>query len=466
MKKIFCQLVVLVVTISTFPAPMSAQSLGFDALPYPFIIDEEAITFVQDMGIMTGSEDGQFHPELSLTRCELVKVALLAGKVPLLTSPNAQQSFKDIAKNNWCYNYAATAKANNILSGYPDGSFKPNQPVTQIEALKILLNTLDAKLPTDLKQWWFKDVRTSDWWAPYVQYAIDEDIYLGSAHSNLSLEYGVHNAMTRKEAAFIIWKLLTDSLPRKAPNNVTSLQGRGDMINKEDVSLHASYAGAPILTTFQVLHYCLGKAVTTNRDSKKSCIGKNSLLIKTADNLYLLLDERDTTGGTRLPLFLGDPVDSVGGANVFIGLAYPSEYCNSEGVCPSTTPRENVNFLYFPSSRLFQKVNNYPVPARVTTTDPVSELIEWNYNSTKAIFVPQTCKTTSCTASTVMGYNRVTDKIEPVTRDSALADDPDNFSNAQAISTWWTGLRWLEKSTWRARLNTKGKESVTVQIGF
>ena len=116
MNKIYCLTVLLflssvfasaqVIVMLFLALPATANVVDFE-LPVPVNLNDEAVLFVQDMGIMTGSEDGQFHPEVSLSRCELSKIALLAGKITLVAS-SAPQAFSDISTNNWCHVYAAT----------------------------------------------------------------------------------------------------------------------------------------------------------------------------------------------------------------------------------------------------------------------------------------------------------------------------------------------------------------------
>jgi hypothetical protein len=45
-----------------------------------------------------------------------------------------------VAKTDWYAGYIAYATANNILNGYPDGSFKPSHLITRAEAAKIIAN--------------------------------------------------------------------------------------------------------------------------------------------------------------------------------------------------------------------------------------------------------------------------------------------------------------------------------------
>jgi hypothetical protein len=182
--------------------------------------DITAYNYVQTQGIMIGSEDGNFHPGLGLTRCELVKVALLASRAQLSTDSSG--TFPDIAITHWCNQYAKTARAQGIISGYPDGTFRPNQKVTQIEALKILINSgrNGIMLEPMLRQK-YTDVRTSDWWAPYIQFAQDTLYSENPIYLRRSASYGINTQMPRAETAYLVWKLFS-SYPSTATTWRTS----------------------------------------------------------------------------------------------------------------------------------------------------------------------------------------------------------------------------------------------------
>lgn len=201
----FPQKFILVLCLSfSLVVPTSAAVVLPDVLTtnseYP------AIDYVQSHHIMNGSEDGQFHPELSLTRCELAKVSFIAGAFTPATDNVTTQEFSDVPVNSWCHPYLHVLKQANVIHGYGDGTFHPNQKVSQIEALKILFNGMRLSLPPATRPL-YHDVNANDWWAPYIQYAQGHEI----THHRSGPNYGIQNEMTREETAHIIWRLLTTS---------------------------------------------------------------------------------------------------------------------------------------------------------------------------------------------------------------------------------------------------------------
>lgn len=96
------------------------------------------------LGFIAGfAEDNTFRPQASLTREQLVSMVLEAlDRLPetnLNVPTQASGSpFRDVASNRWSAAKIQFAQANNIVSGYQDGTFRPSQPVTRAELMAVL----------------------------------------------------------------------------------------------------------------------------------------------------------------------------------------------------------------------------------------------------------------------------------------------------------------------------------------
>ncbi len=115
----------------------------------------EAITALVDDGTINGYEDGTFKPDNTITRAEFSK--LLAIK----TAPSNQifstktKAFPDVAEDHWANAYIAFAVSVGAVNGYPDGTFKPEAPVTYGEAVKMIICGMGygAAVNTALTPW-------------------------------------------------------------------------------------------------------------------------------------------------------------------------------------------------------------------------------------------------------------------------------------------------------------------------
>jgi hypothetical protein len=87
-------------------------------------------------GIVRGYDDGFFRPRKNVSRIEFLKMVLNAGEV--ITDNTYVNPFPDLANDFWGTEYVKTAVKGNIISGYSDGLFKPDQAITRAEAAKIV----------------------------------------------------------------------------------------------------------------------------------------------------------------------------------------------------------------------------------------------------------------------------------------------------------------------------------------
>lgn len=93
---------------------------------------------VSQQNWMTGYSDGTFGPEKEVTRAELAQVLMNVKQ----WSAAAKKSFPDVI-GHWAEDAVAAGKQQGLLSGYPDGTFHPDAPITRSETIVIFNKVLD-----------------------------------------------------------------------------------------------------------------------------------------------------------------------------------------------------------------------------------------------------------------------------------------------------------------------------------
>lgn len=73
---------------------------------------------------------------------EGLKAALLDVNAGKKLDTSKLQLFPDVPKNHWAYEYVSTLKGNGVLTGYPDGEFKGDRPMTRYEFATILYKAM------------------------------------------------------------------------------------------------------------------------------------------------------------------------------------------------------------------------------------------------------------------------------------------------------------------------------------
>ncbi len=102
-----------------------------------------AETFIErlvDRGSISGFPDGTFRPQNSLTRAEYA--ALIANSFDLPRKVGAGTWLKDVQSNFWAINAIQKAAAMGFISGFPDGTFRPQNNLTRIQAIVSLVSGL------------------------------------------------------------------------------------------------------------------------------------------------------------------------------------------------------------------------------------------------------------------------------------------------------------------------------------
>lgn len=108
---------------------------------------EEHIKNLGKRGTVSGYGDGTFRPEQLISRAEFISILARAQDWDIEASTAEPQYFKDNSKIPWWAAGAVyTARKLGLISGYPDGSFRPRQAITRGEAAAIM----DCNIPGDL----------------------------------------------------------------------------------------------------------------------------------------------------------------------------------------------------------------------------------------------------------------------------------------------------------------------------
>lgn len=104
----------------------------------------------------------------------------IVGLVAAVPSSAAAQSFRDVPEGHPVYEAAEYLKGQGIISGYADGSFKPDKGVNRAEAIKIIVAPLvDAATLAQITASPFSDVKAGDWFLGYVEAARQNGIVDG-----------------------------------------------------------------------------------------------------------------------------------------------------------------------------------------------------------------------------------------------------------------------------------------------
>lgn len=136
-----------------------------------------AVSTMTKAGIVDGYPDGTFRPDAPITRAEMAKIISLFAKLD-----KSESRFSDIA-GHWAEAYIRLAAGNGWIAGYPDGTFGPQRNITRAETATMINRVLD-RVPSEeshllsrgVMQIW-PDANPGDWFYFAMQEATNSHDY-------------------------------------------------------------------------------------------------------------------------------------------------------------------------------------------------------------------------------------------------------------------------------------------------
>ena len=141
-----------------------------------------AISTLSNAGIVTGYNDGTFRPNQPITRGEMAKIIANFANLNKGT-----KSFTDLS-GHWSKTYVELAAGNGWIAGYPDGSFRPDQKITRAETVTMINRVLERVPAKELRllsrsiMLTFPDNNPGDWYYIAIQEASNSHEYQRSVY--------------------------------------------------------------------------------------------------------------------------------------------------------------------------------------------------------------------------------------------------------------------------------------------
>ena len=142
-----------------------------------------AISYMSDLGILKGYPDGTFKPEAPITRAEFAAMAARFADLK-----GGEKTFTDLAPTHWAYDVVRKAAGAGWIEGYPDGSFKAEKSITRAEVVSITNRMLNRKADATFvdshlaELLTFTDLNKSHWAYYPIMEATNGHTYLRDDH--------------------------------------------------------------------------------------------------------------------------------------------------------------------------------------------------------------------------------------------------------------------------------------------
>ena len=162
---------------------------------------EKTISQWEEKGLISGYKDGTFKPNKEVTRAEFVHILNSALKL----TKQGEVKFTDVKEADWYYKDIEIAVGEGYAKGTPENKFMPNATLTRAEAAVFIANILKEKSDKELT---FKDVENIPSWAKQAIALMVEKGYMAGYPDNT---FSARKNLTRGEAVTILDKLISQT---------------------------------------------------------------------------------------------------------------------------------------------------------------------------------------------------------------------------------------------------------------
>ena len=202
---------------------------------------------------LIGYADGTVRPNGKITRAEVATIFFrLLDDDTRAKYWSSENNFSDVSADKWYNNAVSTLSRMGVIGGYADGTFRPDAPISRAEFAKIAVSFTQNNGSAVYN--YFTDVKTTDWFAPYVTAAKDAGLIEGYSDGSFKPE----SKITRAEACAIVNRTLGRK-PSKAHMKIS------DRIDWPDVQTTDWFYEA-IMEATNSHTYQMGKRVETWND--------------------------------------------------------------------------------------------------------------------------------------------------------------------------------------------------------
>ena len=152
---------------------------------------------------LIGYSDGTVRPNGKITRAEVATIFFrLLDDDTRAKYWSSKNDFSDVSADKWYNNAVSTLSHMGVIGGYADGTFRPDAPISRAEFAKIAVSFTQNNGSAVYN--YFTDVKTTDWFAPYVTAAKDAGLIEGYSDGSFKPE----SKITRAEACAIVNRTL------------------------------------------------------------------------------------------------------------------------------------------------------------------------------------------------------------------------------------------------------------------
>lgn len=203
------------------------------------------IEFVSGQGIIAGYSDNTFRPDRNVTRAEYIAMINRTFRL----SASIPSNFTDVKTSDWFVAEIGKARAAGYISGYSDGTIRPQKSITRQEAASMIAKILGLSSSSQTSIAKFKDKNNIGSWSLDAVAAVVNQGYMGGYPDNT---FRPTSFIKRAEAAVVMRAVYGSRPGTSAPTGAINSEATifdqagtygpvsGQQINRGDVNITAA----------------------------------------------------------------------------------------------------------------------------------------------------------------------------------------------------------------------------------
>lgn len=141
------------------------------------------INYMAQRGLISGFPDGTFQPAGTVTRAQMAQMLVKSNTMTAKQGPEVH--FTDVTPDHWAYKTVTAAVKSGFISGYPDGTFRPESAATRAEVAAMILrlssSPINAAAPSGAR-----DLDSSHWALSHCAAVLEAGIMGVDAQGNFA----------------------------------------------------------------------------------------------------------------------------------------------------------------------------------------------------------------------------------------------------------------------------------------
>ncbi len=189
----------------------------------------------EHIAYISGYSDGTFRPDKKLTRAETAVIISKLLKSQFESGKDYSGTFTDVSENSWYADYIGFTAQNGIMNGYGDGTFRPDKEITRAELLAVMakLESVNGEFAST-----FSDVSQSHWAKNYIGYGVQQGWVSGYSDGTFRPD----NAVTRAECVTTVNSVLDRKVNVAAFSDIRDIKAYTDVNSEHWAYCHIAEA--------------------------------------------------------------------------------------------------------------------------------------------------------------------------------------------------------------------------------